>query len=430
MPKAAFFTLGCKINQYETAAMKQQFFEAGFEIVEPDCLADVYVVNSCTVTAVGDRKSRQALRRMRRQNPSAVICLCGCFPQAFPEDAAIIPEADVITGSKDRSGLLLAVREKLAGGPKVVDIKPHDTLEAFESMNARDFYSLTRAYVKIEDGCARSCAYCIIPAARGPVRSKPLQEIRAEIESLAELGYAEIVLTGVNLSCYGSNFGLRLIDAVRAACASEKIRRVRLSSLEPELLTREDINEMASFQKLCPHFHLSLQSGCDETLRRMRRQYTCNEYGGILKDIRSAFKNPAITTDVMVGFPGETDDEFSSSLAFCKEQGFARAHVFAYSKRPGTSAAAMDSQIPDAIKRKRSRIMIAEMAISRAAFLGRQLKIPAEVLFETHRPDGMWEGYSENYTPVAMYADDDLRGKIMSVIPSSSDGEICFVNKL
>ena len=430
MPKAAFFTLGCKVNQYETAALKQQFFEAGFEIVEPDCLADVYVVNSCTVTAGGDRKSRQALRRMRRQNPVAVICLCGCFPQAFPEDAAIIPEADVITGSKDRAGLLLAVRQKLAGAPRVVDIKPHDKSEEFESMNARDFYSRTRAYVKIEDGCERSCAYCIIPAARGPVRSKPLHEIRDEVESLAELGYAEIVLTGVNLSCYGSDFGLRLIDAVRAACGCEKIRRVRLSSLEPELLTREDISEMAALPKLCPHFHLSLQSGCDETLRRMRRQYTCNEYSDIIKNLRDAFKNPAITTDVMVGFPGETGDEFLSSLAFCKEQGFARTHVFAYSKRPGTLAAAMDGQIPDAIKRKRSRIMISNMAASRAVFLDSQLKIPADVLFETRRPDGMWEGYSENYTPVAMYTDDDLSGKTMSVIPESSDGETCFVNKL
>jgi len=430
MSTAAFFTLGCKVNQYETAALKQQFFEAGFEIVEPDNTADVYVVNSCTVTAGGDKKSRQALRRMRRQNPGAVICLCGCFPQAFPEDAAEIPEADIITGSKQRAELLHAVRERLAGSPRIVDIRPHSHTEEFESMNAGGFYSRTRAYVKIEDGCNRFCAYCIIPAARGPVRSKPVNEIRAEVDSLAELGYAEVVLAGVNLSCYGSDLGLRLIDAVRAACRSEKIRRVRLSSLEPELLTRADIEEMASFPKLCPHFHLSLQSGCDETLLRMKRQYTCGGYAEIVKNLRAAFQNPSITTDIMVGFPGETEAEFLSSLAFCKEQGFARAHVFAYSKRPGTPAADMESQIPERVKRERSRVMILEMAKSRAVFLETQLGTAADVLLETRRPDGMWEGYSENYTPVRVRGDDDLGGKIIAVTPTSSDGEACFVNNL
>lgn len=423
--RAAFFTLGCKVNQYETAALQEQFSNAGYEIVEPDDIADVYIVNSCTVTAGGDKKSRQTLRRMRRQNPAAVVCLCGCFPQAFPSEAHGIPEADVIIGSKGRGGLLNAVERFLAGGVRIVEISPHEKSEEFEDLRAGKFHSRTRAFLKIEDGCRRYCAYCIIPAARGPVRSKPLEDIRAELEALAAEGYREVVLAGVNLSCYGQDLGLRLIDAARIACSVGGISRVRLSSLEPELLSRGDIAEMAKLEKLCPHFHLSLQSGCDETLRRMRRHYDTAEYRRIVGDLRASFENPAITTDIMVGFPGETGEEFNRSLELCRETGFARAHVFAYSKRPGTAAAEMPDQVPERVKRERSRLMIEATDETRADFLKTQVGRLAEVLFETGRPDGLWEGYSGNYTPILLESAENLSGRILTVTPLSSNGEYC-----
>lgn len=426
--RAAFFTLGCKVNQYETAALQQQFSAAGYEIVDADGDADVYVVNSCTVTASGDKKSRQALRRARRKNPAAVVCLCGCFPQAFPDIAKNIPEADIIMGAKDRSRLLAAVEEKLSGGGRVVDISPHVSGEKFEGMSAGKFYSRTRAFLKIEDGCTRFCAYCIIPAARGPVRSKPLDELKGDLESLAASGYREVVLAGINLSCYGRDLSLRLIDAVKLACGIGGISRVRLSSLEPELLSAEDILEMSKLPKLCPHFHLSLQSGCDATLKRMRRQYTTAEYSRIAENLRGAFENAAITTDIMVGFPGETDEEFARSIDFCKKTGFAKAHVFAYSPRGGTAAADMPGQIPELVKRERSKAMIAAANETRAVFLKNQLGKSAEILFESKRPDGYWEGYSKNYTPVLMRSGEDLCGKILNVTPTSVDGEYCIIN--
>lgn len=423
--RAAFYTLGCKVNQYETAALQEQFSNAGYEVVEPDELADVYVVNSCTVTDGGDKKSRQALRRMRRQNPAAVVCLCGCFPQAFPAEAGGIPEADVVMGAKRRGMLLGAVHKFLVDGERIVDVSPHGQTEEFEDLRAGRFISRTRAFLKIEDGCRRFCAYCIIPTARGPVRSKPPEEIRTELEALAEQGYREVVLAGVNLSCYGQDIGLRLIDAVRTACAVGGISRVRLSSLEPELLSRSDIAEMAKLEKLCPHFHLSLQSGCDKTLERMRRHYDTAEYRRIVENIRASFENAAITTDIMVGFPGETSGEFNRSLEFCRETGFARTHVFAYSKRPGTAAAEMPEQVQGRTKRERSRIMIEAAGETRADFLKTQVGKPAEILFETKRADGVWEGYSRNYTPVLLESNENLSGRILTVTLKSTDGEYC-----
>lgn len=427
MLRAAFFTLGCKVNQYETAALQRQFSEAGYEIVDVRDMAEVYVVNSCTVTSVGDKKSRQMLRRMRRKNPAAVVCLCGCFPQAFPDLAEKIPEADIIMGANNRSRLLSAVSERLGGGGRVIDIAAHAKDEKFENLIAGKFHSRTRAFIKIEDGCRRFCAYCIIPTARGFVRSKPLHELKSELEQLGAEGCAEVVLAGINLSCYGEDLNLRLIDAVKLACSIDGIGRVRLSSLEPELLTSGDISEMAKLKKLCPQFHLSLQSGCDATLKRMRRQYTTEEYGRIAEDLRAAFKNPALTTDIMVGFPGETDMEFSSSLEFCRKMGFAKAHVFAYSRRPGTLAADMPGQIPERQKRERSMAMTEATDDLRRIFLQSQIGKPADVLFETRRADGLWEGYSGNYTPVLTESEDDLNGKIITVIPSKAENDFCVV---
>ena len=303
--RAAFFTLGCKVNQYETNILEQQFAAAGFDIVGCDEKADVYIVNSCTVTASGDKKTRQMVRRFKRLNPGAIVAMTGCYPQAFPEKAAEVAEADVITGTGDRAALLPLILSAMGSGERIVSVKPHTSGEPFEPMSADRFLDRTRAFIKIEDGCDRYCSYCIIPTARGRVRSKPLDDVRGEAEHLSRLGYREIVLTGINLSSYGKNTGLRLADAVKAVCETG-VERVRLGSLEPELLSEEDIRLFASFQNFCPQFHLSLQSGCDATLRRMNRHETAAEYMEIVGMIRRQFENPAITTDVMVGFAGET----------------------------------------------------------------------------------------------------------------------------
>ena len=275
--KAAFYTLGCKVNQYEAQILAQQFADAGYEIVPPEMPADVYVVNSCTVTASGDQKTRRVLRRFRALCPGATVVLTGCYPQAFPDDAARLAEADVIAGARDRAALVELVRRARETRGRIVAVTPHERGEPFEPMRAAAFRERTRAFVKIEDGCDRYCAYCIIPQARGPVRSKPPGELRAELEGLARAGYREAVLVGINLPSYGRELGLRLIDAVELACAVDGIERVRLGSLEPELLTGGDIARMARQPKLCPQFHLSLQSGCDATLARMRRHYDTAE---------------------------------------------------------------------------------------------------------------------------------------------------------
>lgn len=421
--RAAFFTLGCKVNQYETAVLMQKFAASGYDIVEPEQDADVYIINSCTVTAEGDRKTRQILRRFKRQNPSAVICLTGCFPQAFPDAAERIPEADVITGSKNRAGLLEAVASRLAGGQRVIDIQPHAKGDRFEAMRLEGSVR-TRAFVKIQDGCERYCAYCIIPTARGPVRSKPLDKLKSELEDLVESGYREIVLVGINLSTYGTDLGYTLLDALRMACSIPNLPRVRLGSLEPELMPSETIAEMASLPTLCPQFHLSLQSGCDATLKRMRRHYTTADYRRIVTELRAAFPNCAITTDIMVGFPGETDEEFSQSLAFAQEIAFAQAHVFAYSIRPGTLAAKMPNQITRQVKSERAAKMSATTLQTRRDFLAAQTGGESAVLFEVSSTN-LREGYTENYTPVNVYSEQDLSGKIHRVRLDSVKDDHC-----
>ncbi len=430
--RAAFYTLGCKVNQYETQILEQLFFDNGFDIVSPDSPADLLVVNSCTVTAEGDRKTRQALRRFKRANPSGVAVLTGCFPQAFPDIAEQIPEADVITGSRNRGSLLCAVEKYFATGRRVIEITPHERGEEFERMKAGRFLGRTRAFVKIQDGCDRYCSYCIIPTARGPVRSKPLEKLREELEGLAAAGYREAVLVGINLPFYGKETGYtpRLIDAIELACAVPGIERVRLGSLEPELLTEEDIARMAAQPKFCPQFHLSLQSGCDNTLRRMNRHYTAAEYRAIVDKLRAAFDNPAITTDIIVGFPGETPEEFAQSLAFAREIGFAKVHVFPYSKREGTRAAKLPGQIPRAVKSERVAELVQAVEPARRAFLQAQVGRTEAVLFESAAAQGGAEGYTQNYAPVRVPgAGGELSGRVCAV-EIVGVGEDCCLGRL
>ena len=413
--KVSVITLGCKVNQYESQAMLDQLVLAGFSACGGKEPGDVVLINSCTVTATSDHKVRQTLHRARRQNPGAVIVLTGCMPQAFPEAAAALEDADIVLGNSNRASLVPDIREYLSTRRRIVDIVPHESREPFERLEVSDFHDHTRAFLKIEDGCNRFCSYCIIPYARGRVRSKPLKDLKQELEILSRKGYREAVLTGINLSAYGQELGLCLCDAVETACSVPGVERVRLGSLEPEQLSLSVIRRLAAQEKLCPQFHLSLQSGCDETLRRMNRHYSAAEYREIVGNLRSTFDNPAITTDIMVGFPGETEEEFSRSLRFARETGFAKAHVFAYSRRPGTAAYGAENQVPNEVKERRSREMIAVTRRGMQAFFETQTGRTARVLFEREYEPGKFEGYTENYTPVKAACGENACGKILPV---------------
>lgn len=426
MMRIAFYTLGCKVNQYETEVLASRFYSMGYDVVPPESEADIYVVNSCTVTSTGDSKTRKILRHFRREHPTALIALTGCFPQAFPDAAEQLPEADVITGSSNRANLPYAIKQALETHSRIIDITPHEKSAHFEPMQVEHFSERTRAFIKIEDGCERYCAYCIIPKARGFIRSKPLEELRKELEQLASNGYKEVVLVGINLSSYGRDLKLRLVDAVETACQVHGIERVRLGSLEPELLSDEDIDRLAKLSKLCPQFHLSLQSGCDETLKRMRRHYDTKEYRRIVEKLRCCFPDCSITTDIMVGFPGETEEEFQASLQFSKDIAFSKAHVFAYSIRQGTPAANMDGQVSRQEKSRRSRQMVLATNQTASSFMDRQVGKICEVLFESKTEGRFFEGYSKNYTPVRVLSEELLSGQVRRVLIDSHEGTYCY----
>lgn len=424
--KVKMITLGCKVNQYESEAMLSSLLKNGFTAAADDEQADVVVLNSCTVTAESDRKVRQIFRRAKKDNPDAVMVLSGCMAQAFPEDAQRLEEADIILGTSNRARLLPDLLTFLSTRQRIVDIEPHTNGETFERLQVENFSGRTRAFVKIEDGCNRFCSYCIIPYARGRVRSKPLEDLKAELHALADNGFREVVLTGINLSAYGQEFGLHLCDAIEAACAVPSIARVRLGSLEPEQLSEPVIRRMAKQEKLCPQFHLSLQSGCDATLRRMNRHYTADEYRTIVRNLRAAFDNAAITTDIMVGFAGETEEEFAASLAFAKEIAFAKVHVFAYSRRPGTRAYDMGDQVTNAVKESRSHAMIRATTETQRTFFDTQVGRTEQVLFERAVQPGVYEGYSMNYTPVLAASGTSLAGQIRTVRIESNAGTHCI----
>ncbi len=426
MPKIAFFTLGCKVNQYETGALEERFSEEGFEVVPFDDFADVYVINSCTVTAVGDKKSRTMMRRAKKLNPNAIVALTGCFPQAFPDEAALLTEVDIITGNKNRQSLIDAVKQSLGTKQRIVKIEPFSPKDSFEPMRVKNFSDRTRAFLKIEDGCDRYCSYCIIPFARGPVRSKPLKDVLEDAKILYQNGYREIVLTGINLSSYGKDISLSFSDAVAEICRSLPDVRIRLGSLEPDLISQKDIDTLAGLDNFCPQFHLALQSGCDDTLKRMRRRYDSTMYADLVRRIRIAFPDASVTTDVMTGFPGESQEEFQKSLDFVRSVGFLKVHIFPYSKRKGSRAADMPGQLTLAEKKRRCDIMNDVTEKSRREFLLSQIGKTVSVLFESTFKDGICEGYSMNYTPVQVLSDSSLAGQVLNVRITSLRGDCCF----
>ena len=369
--RAAIYTLGCKVNQYETQAMERELTDRGHELVPFDGPADVYIINTCTVTAVSDKKSRQMIRRARKQNEKAVVAVCGCYAQTKPEEVRAL-DADLIAGTGDRMQFLDLLESAVREQEPVVRVDRALGRRVFEVLPAGGLAARTRAMLKVEDGCVNFCSYCIIPYARGPVRSLPLETAVEEVRRLREEGYREIVMTGIEISSWGSDFrdGSGLIDLVEAVCRTAEGMRVRLGSLEPRTVTEDFCRRAAALGNLCPHFHLSMQSGCDGTLRRMNRKYDTSRYIQSLELLNVYFDRPAVTTDLIVGFPSETEEEFSATLDFVRRCGFAEMHIFHYSIRPGTPAAEME-QVPKAVKEDRAaRAAAAARELNRAYLSG------------------------------------------------------------
>ena len=414
-------TLGCKVNQYESQAMREDLLKNGFELAKPNTPADITVVNSCTVTSVSDAKNRKLINKIRRENPDGIIVLTGCMPQAFPDRQENFENCDIVLGNAKRAELVPAIYEYIENHMKNVFISPHPVKnEKFEDLSISSLGEHTRAFIKIEDGCNRFCSYCIIPYARGRVRSKSIEALKAEVKRIADNGYREVVLVGINLSAYGQDEGLNLADAVECVCAQEGIERVRLGSVEPEQMDEPMIKRLAAQPKFCPQFHLSLQSGCDNTLKAMNRHYDTAEYSKIVSNIRKTFDNSSITTDVMVGFAGETEEDFKASMDFVK------VHVFPYSRRKGTVADKAPNQIAPNIKEQRAKEMGELVAKSRAEFLKTQVGMTESVLIERLR-HGYLEGYTKNYTPVHIISDNDnLCGQIVNVKITSAENDYCM----
>ncbi len=419
-------TLGCKVNQYESEVMAELLDQAGYSKAESYGESDINIVNSCTVTATGDAKNRKLIRRIRRENPDSIIILCGCMPQAFADDISVFEGCDIVMGNTARRDIIPLIDDYLMKRQQIIRIGEHQKNEPFEPMQIAAFNERTRACIKIEDGCNRFCTYCIIPYARGRVRSKPLDEIRHEAETLAENGFKEIVLVGINLSAYGQEWELNVYDAVRVVCQTDGIERVRLGSIEPERMTGDILSALAKEEKFCPHFHLSLQAGCDATLKRMHRHYDTAEYARIVADIRRLFDNPSITTDVMVGFVGESEEDFNTSVSFTDAIGFAKTHVFPYSRRKGTAADKMDGHIDEHVKHERANIMIAHTLEQQRRFMQSQIGLTEPVLFETCSKDGMMEGYTKNYTKVRVKDYRILSGEIYDIKLTEAYDDYCI----
>ena len=401
------------------------FRGAGFTIVPEGEEADVFVVNSCTVTNFGDQKSRKWLRRAKRENPGAVTVLTGCYPQAFPEEAAKFMEADLVCGNGDRKAILDNVLKLLDGHERIVAVTPHQRGEQFEELPVERFETHTRAFIKVEDGCNRQCAYCVIPRARGPVRSRAEESILNELRQLAAAGYQEVVLSAISLPSYGLDTGTSLVELVEHCAQVEGIRRIRLGSLDPDMLTPEAIARLAAVDKLCPQFHLSLQSGCSATLRRMRRVYTAEQYAQVVDQIRAAYSSRPVsfTTDCICGFPGETKADFEESCEFLKKIGFLKVHVFPYSRRSGTPAYDFPDQIHEREKQERSRTMNALAEEIRKEVLAAHEGSEDEVLLETPLSGTLFTGYTRLYIPVVVSAPGHASGDIVRVRLGAYDGE-------
>ncbi len=416
MKKAALHNLGCKVNSYETEAMEELLVKAGYEIVGFDEKADVYVVNTCSVTNIADRKSRQMIHKCKKTNPFACVVATGCYIQNFGKDIPKDLGCDIILGNNKKTELVEKLNEYF-GQSKETDEPIIDYLDinnsgvAFEKMHISKDSEHTRAFVKVQDGCNQFCTYCIIPYARGRIRSRQIEDVIEEVTELGGAGYQEIVLTGIHLSSYGSGMDYSLIDLIEAIAKVDSIKRIRIGSLEPQIVTEDFAKRLSEIDKICPHFHLSLQSGCDSVLKRMNRKYTCDEYTAGCKFLRKYFDNPAITTDVITGFPGESEEEFALTESFVKNIAFYEMHIFPYSKREGTKAATMPGQLTNAVKKQRSARLISISNQATAAYLNAHVGKELDVLFEELTIiDGIeyFVGFSKEYIKCIIPARDGL----------------------
>lgn len=426
--KAAFYTLGCKVNQYESEYMSEVLKNAGFTIVSPNEDADYYIVNSCTVTATADQKTRQNVRKFKRKHPNSVIILTGCMPQAFPESAEELAEADIVLSNKNNDDILDLINKYTTDKNRIIKIEKHHSGDEFQSCKINDFNERIRAFVKIEDGCDRFCSYCIIPMSRGRVRSKNPDDLRNEVETLGNHGIKEIVLVGINLSSYGKGKDFNIVDAVKICADNENICRVRLGSLEPDHITDEVIDGLSKIEKFCPQFHISLQSGCDKTLKNMNRHYTAEEYKALCQKLRTTFGDATITTDVMVGFTDESEEDFNESLEFVKDIEFEKVHVFPYSQREGTVASKRGDNIPKSTKEHRASIMIEAAKESRLKYFDSVIGSEQTVLFESNEGNNIYQGYTRNYVPVRYCSNKNIIGQEIKVTIESvdSNNDICI----
>lgn len=418
MKKAAFHNLGCKVNAYEAEAMQEMLEKAGYEIVPFQEGADVYVVNTCTVTNIADRKSRQMLHRAHKLNPDAIVVAAGCYVQA-QDGKEIDPCIDIVIGNNHKKDLV-RILEEYESGQAAGEIEDINRTKEYEELHLTRTGEHTRAYIKVQDGCNQFCTYCIIPYARGRVRSRKTEDVVAEVKDLAQNGYREVVLTGIHLSSYGIDFDgqKHLLDLICAVHEVDGIMRIRLGSLEPGIVTEEFARVISSLPKVCPHFHLSLQSGCDATLKRMNRKYTSKQYYEKCRILRKYFEHPALTTDVIVGFPGETEEEFQQSLEFVDKVNFYETHIFKYSKREGTKAAVMPDQVDEQIKAERSSLMIALGEKKRKAYEQSFVGETVEVLIEEETViDGktVQTGHTREYMKIALEAEENLSNCIVNV---------------
>ncbi len=425
--KVAFSTLGCRVNQYESEAMTEKFLRENYEVVSYDSFADVYVINTCTVTNMGDKKSRQMISRARRQNPEAVIAVVGCYSQIAPDEVSKIAGVDVVLGTRNKGDIIYWVNRAREEKAQMVEVNDVLRNNVFEELNIEEYQTKTRAFLKIQDGCNRFCSYCLIPFARGAVCSKKPEKVIEEVKELAKNGFKEIILSGIHTASYGVDLEgrINLVDLLEDIDKIEGIERVRIGSIDPTFFTDGVIDRIVNLKKLCPHFHLSLQSGCDETLKRMNRHYTSEDYKEVVEALRKHIPDVSITTDIIVGFPGETEEEFNTTYEFLRDIKLSKMHIFKFSPRKGTRAAEMKDQINGDVKDERSSKLIALSSKNEAEFmerfLGREMKVLYEQLHngETDR----FEGYTPNYIKVISESDKDIEGEILNTKLLSAEQE-------
>ena len=430
MKKVSFYTLGCKVNQYETNAMAQKFKEAGYEIVDVnDDISDICVVNTCTVTNMSDRKSRQILRKVKEKNQDAIIAAVGCYAQVAKDDLQKMPEIDIVLGNEEKANIVKYVEEFISNKDnKIVEIEDIASKKEFEDMGQITYTEKTRAVIKVQDGCNQFCSYCIIPYARGRVRSRKMDSIIQEITQIAQKGIKEVVITGIHVASYGRDFGNEngLIELLEKINEIDGIHRIRLGSLEPKIITEEFMQRLIKLEKMCHHFHLSLQSGCDETLKRMNRKYNTAEIKEIVERLRRYYDDVILTTDIIVGFPGETEEEFEKTYQFLKEIKLYKMHVFQYSPRKGTRAAVMPNQVDGNIKEERSRKLIELSNENQKRYNEMLIGKEVEVLFEDQAIEEKkkyFKGHTQNYILVKYETDENLENTLKSVKIKSADVE-------